>query len=225
MEIYKSEGIILQALPFQNYDQILSVFTLSEGLIKLFLKGAYSSKKGNGAFTNPLTLAEFIFTKGRSELFLCRDVHPINSFLKLRQDLPSLEAAGDLTQAILSSQLTQKPAPALYTLLQVYLEKMPEAVHPPTLNSSFRLKILRHEGLLHLSSKCSLCEAELVSCAIFEGECYCPTHAPMNALIFNPDEKKLIEQMAFCQYLSQITTLFLPPHLPSKIKHLFQEQI
>lgn len=225
MEIYKTEGIILQALPFQNYDQILSVFTFNEGLIKLILKGAYSSKKGNGAHTNPLTLAEFLFTKGRSELFLCRDVYPINSFLKLRQDLPSLEAACDLLQAILSSQLTHKPAPALYALLQAYLEKMPEAAHPPTLNSSFRLKILRHEGLLHLAAKCSHCEAEFESCAIYEGECYCPAHAPINALIFNQHEKKLLEQMAFCQYLSEIIPLFLPVHLPSKIKRLFQEQI
>lgn len=45
MEKFTAEGIVVNAIPFRNYDCILTLFTPSEGLVKFFYRGAYSKKK------------------------------------------------------------------------------------------------------------------------------------------------------------------------------------
>src|SRR5262249_2066634 len=107
------EGVIVKALPFNDYDQILTVFTEQEGMIKLIVKGAYSRKRGHGAATSPLIKAEFIYSKGRGELDNCSEISPLNAHLKLRSSWNVLQAAGSMVQAVLHTQQLHKPAPLL----------------------------------------------------------------------------------------------------------------
>ena len=58
-----------------------------------------------------------------------------------------MDSASALAQAILSSQMPLKPAPALYALLLSYVKHLPQFAQPAPLLSSFYLKTLLHEGL------------------------------------------------------------------------------
>lgn len=146
MHIHRTEGVILQSLDFQDYHQILTVFTRDEGLVKLITKRSYGKRQGT--FTTPLTQAEFIYKAGNAEIFKCQEVSIIHQHLGLRQNLVTLEAACEILKAILLTQLLHATAPQLYALLVLYLTRMPLFEDPHAITASFRLKLLKHEGLL-----------------------------------------------------------------------------
>ena len=143
----KAEGIILHMVPYRNYDQILTVFTENQGVIKLFCK---KERTPWHRFT-PLTKIECVYREGKSELCPCEDISLLDSYLSLRNHLVHLEAGCHLIQSIYKSQLLDREAAPLYQLLIYYLDRIPELSDPYLLVISFKLKILQYEGLLNLS--------------------------------------------------------------------------
>lgn len=152
MEIQKAEGIVIQAIPFQDYDLILSIFTPNFGLVKLFVKAARKRKSVIPAVLEPFTHAEFLFTEGRGELGKFREASIIHLNLGLRNNLDCLNAASEILQAIYHSQLYGKEVGKLFALVLIYLRELPHATFPTSISRSFYLKLLRHEGLMNISS-------------------------------------------------------------------------
>jgi len=160
MQTYLSEGIILHALNFREFDQIVTVFTENEGLIKFFAKRGNANK--NKMKSLPLTRAEFVYTIGKSELYSLTEISPKEHYLQLRQNLKTLNKACDCLKAILKTQMLHKPAPFLYKLLTAYLSKIPDFLNNEALDSSFHLKILQHEGILDLESNSYFSSDQLI---------------------------------------------------------------
>lgn len=221
MQSYRTEGIILQTLNFQDFDLIASVFTPS-GLIKLIIKGANHTRR-NPSKPAPLTFGEFVYTQGKSELFKCTEFSIIKQFPAIRTSLPALEAACDVLQAIIESQLPHKPAPDLYLLLLWTLSKLPSCTDPHALSSSFRLKLLKHEGLLKLQLQCSVCEKSLLKAFIASGETFCQEHAPHHNLSLNEEEVRLLSGLLEFLTFSDVATVQLPLPLREKLKILFTQ--
>jgi DNA repair protein RecO (recombination protein O) len=221
MDIFNTEGIVLHALPFRDYDQILTVFSAEHGLTKFIVKKAFSGK-GRRPVASSFTQAEFTYSKKKSELLLCHEIEILNQHLPLRQELNSLEASCEMLQAILASQWAEKPAPDLYLLLIAYLKKIPDACDPFVVSASFRLKVLKYEGLFRIQSFCAACCLSLVDGCFLLSESFCGQHAPPSAIGFSREEILVVEQLLTCQYLSQLVSLSIPSSLSSKIKQLFQ---
>lgn len=224
MQKLKTEGVILHALPFRNYDSILTLFTPEEGLIKLFFRGAYSKKKGYGAATTtPLSIVEVIYTKGRGDLFSCVDIAVLHHNLALRNTLTTLEAGCEMLQCISYTQQPGKSAPELYQLLVYYLTKLPLIPTPTLITSSFRLKLLRYEGLLALLSHCCVCATPLNDTWIYGSEAFCPSHTPSQSLSITKEEREIIESLAFCRDFNQLKENKVTALLSQKICRLFDE--
>lgn len=223
MQTFRTEGIILHTLRFQDYDQILTVFTPGEGILKMMVKGAFSQKNGKGAKTAPLSRAEFIYARRKGELFSCREISMLNPHLNLRLNIELLEAASDILQATSCSQMPHKAAPDLYKLLLIYLEKLAVLPDPQVLSTSFRLKILRHDGLWHLPSSCTTCQEPLQTRYFLAGESFCRRHAPPFTIEFSDEEGKTLEELAYAQTFAQLAKVFLPLEMPFKVKQLFQD--
>jgi DNA repair protein RecO (recombination protein O) len=223
MHIHKTEGVILQALNFQDYDKILTVFSPDEGIVKFIVKGASRSKSHVKGLTEPLTHAEFVYTKGKSELYKCQEISAINSNHSLRLSLPVLEAACDLLQAILSSQFPHTPAPQLYKLLNSYLERLNQMQDPHLLATSFRLKLLRHDGLLKFDTYCAACSQPLNDCSTSIGEFYCRTHAPEYSIAFSESDAAMMFILAHCKTFAELIDLPITPTFRLKIIQLFKE--
>jgi DNA repair protein RecO (recombination protein O) len=194
MTAKRAEGIILQTLKYQDYDQIATVFTMDHGILKFFVKGAYRSQ--NGKNTSPLARAEFIYTQGKSTLYNCKEVSLLNTYLNLRNNLTHLEAGIDLLKAVLESQMESKPAPELYKLLIMYLEKIPVIPDPWVLAASFLLKILRHDGLLAFDQS-------------HESE----------------EEQLLIQLLAFTRSFADLSSIQITPEFYQKIRALFAKSL
>ncbi len=192
------EGVVINATTFQERDRIISLFTPEEGLVKLVVKGAFSPQKGQGSTSTPLSQIEAICTKGRSELYTCRDLSVVQSNVALRQNLATLDAACDILQTIAATQQPGKAAPELYQLLIAFLTKLPLAPNPLAISTSFRLKTLHYEGLLEISPDFNM------------------------GTLLNSAEKQTVMHLAFSRDFSQIASQPVDVALAAKVKHLFQ---
>lgn len=146
MTIHRIPGVVLNTIPQKEYDILFTLFTPA-GLMKFYAKGGSGNRRGLKSLLTPLTEAEIVFKESVREIHTCLEGSPLNIHLSLRERLDNLQAAGDMVQAILASQWLGKPAPDLYNLLVYSLNKIPQARDPWVLAMSFRLKILRHDGL------------------------------------------------------------------------------
>lgn len=218
MKIHKTEGLILQALNFKDYDQILTVFTPEEGLVKFIVKKSLSSK---GNATSPLTRAEFVYTKGKSNLYTCKEISIIHLNLELRKKIEWLKTAFQLISSIQDMEIEQRPSDALYTLLIRYLSNIPSTLNFFSLESSFRLKILKHEGLYPFDPVCSECGELLKNLSILRTECFCELHRPPGSVFFHEEELGLMEQMANSRSFSQLNHLPTSLSLKNKIDAIF----
>lgn len=223
MTNFKTEGIVIHALPFRNSDCILTVFTPLDGLIKLFFRGAYNAKKGNIGATAPLSVVEIVYAKGRSDLYPCIEIMVTNSHLALRQNFSVLEAACELLQSVAMTQQPEKSAPELYQLLLRYLSRLPDIAAPQIITTSFRLKLMRYEGVLAFLSHCSICGETLKDAWIQSNEAFCSSHQPEKAIFLTKEERNLVEHLTFCRDLTLIANLSMPSLLAEKICHLFTE--
>lgn len=219
MEIYKTEGIILNTLLYRDYDVIATVFSRDYGIIKLFIK---SSLKKNGGFIEELTRAEFVYTASKSELMPCQEITLVQSSLRLRQQLGPLEAACDMLMAIQKSQYPLKPAPKIYQLMTNYLIQLPTFSNPEALRASFKLKLLRHEGLFTLQHNCKSCEKELHAYTFCHGAFFCSEHAPESGLHFSREEADILILLGFSQDYAQLNLASISSYFQTKINTLFQ---
>ena len=225
MQTHRTEGVILQALKFKDYDQILTVYTPNMDLVKFIVKGALRPKYNQGALTAPLSHVEFVYRQGKSDLLISEEISLLNQHLALRQSIDKLEAACDLLQALNVSQMAHAPAPDLYKLFVSYLDKLAVHADPWTLATSFRLKILSHEGRLGLSQSCTVCQNVLQAIHLYDGECYCALHAPVQSIEFEAEERELLFALAFSRTHSQLAPLRPSPAVRHKVKLLFQALI
>jgi DNA repair protein RecO (recombination protein O) len=221
---YTSEGIVLHTLKFRDYDQILTIFTCEEGIIKLLRHGAYRPK--HKVWVEPTLRAEFIYEKGRSEIFRCREVSLLQQYLPLRNSLEQLNVTHALLKVIMVTQHPLAAAPALYQLLCAYLDKLCEAdCIPLSLLCSFYLKLLHHEGHLPKVFHCSTCQMPLNSCYLQQGECFCAHHAPPLAIPLSHEELQMVAILLQSRSFAAIMSISLPVVLARKIATLLQSTL
>jgi DNA repair protein RecO (recombination protein O) len=202
--IQLTEGIVLNAILYKEYDRIITLFSSQLGLIKLFMKGTKKSHSLHSVLAAPFTIGEYYFSQGRGDLNRFQDGTLKTQNLRLRDSFECLQTASFMSDALLKSQWPGKPAPQLYYLFQNFLDKLPRIDQPRHLLPSFFLKLLRHEGLLHFSTTCSLCQTKLKEIFRYGGECFCCIHAPLGACLFNEEEEKKLLIFAYSRSFSEI---------------------
>lgn len=221
---HKTEGIILRATPFRDYDHILTLFTPDAGLIQLMVYGSQSKKKGGQALYMPLIKVESVYQEKGGEIFSCKELSLIDSYPYLRKELRYLEAACDLLKCVSGSQLNGKPAPLLYLLLSRFLEKIPEAQFPEVLAAAFRLKILMHEGVATFPFVCSSCQELLLTEGFTSNaEGWCFNHRPPASLAWNQTQLETIYRLASSRSYQEICAEEATPQLMVQITRFFEE--
>lgn len=217
----KTQGVTLQSIPFEEKARIITVFTKENGLISLIIKGISQKKPSLITLCNPFCLADFIYLKGRSDIFFLKDATILNEHLFLRKNLEYISSAYSMAKAILDSQLPHKPSPDLFLLFLKYLEKIPSFASQENLVCSFLLKLLNHEGLIHLKKTCNICEKE--ASLLYKGESLCPDHQIEHVQNFNLQEFKTLLDLAFTKNFSDLEKIEQHPGLKEKTLMVFQE--
>lgn len=214
MEEEKTEGLLLQAIPCLGSQKILKVLTREGGLISLIAK-----KKSLLPMTNPFLIAEWIYKKGKGEIHHLVDASLSHDFSDLRCDFATIAAAGQIAQDLLRSQYPEKAGSGPYLLTTAYLQKLPHFSSPEILISSFRLKLLMHDGLLALQNECANCGSQATS--LLEGESYCTHHATNHSILFLPNEWESLHQLTYARHFQILKEIEIDPLLHEKIKKIF----
>lgn len=223
MLLEKTQCITLQSIPYKERQSIISVYTKDQGIISLIIKGISEKKTAFLSLNTPFCLADIIYRKGRSDIYLLHDATILDENLLLRKDLSFINSAYILAKAILDSQMPHKKAYSLYALLDTYLKKIPFTSSQEGLIISFLLKLLKHEGLINLSQKCNLCNE--TASFIFKGECLCPQHASMHAHDFSMEEFKNMEELSNVKTFSELDNIACSSNLKEKTLNLFKDLI
>ncbi len=159
----REEGIVLQTRDYREREKIITMLSEQSGVINLIVKGISSKSYDKNACAQLFCRADYIYRRGRSDLFRYIDATLIEPHHYLRNALSTLKCAGSLGHIILKSQMPGKPSPQLYQLFRSYLQKLKTAHNFEALLTSFYLKLLKHEGIafLHEAKKRSFSESEL----------------------------------------------------------------
>jgi DNA repair protein RecO (recombination protein O) len=222
MPLEKTEGIILHSFPIRDYDQILVLYTRDRGLLSVVVKAARSKKRGLSSTVAPITRVEIVYKPGREDLHSCREISPLNYHLFLRDDINKLSAACELVKAVRTSQGVEKPSPPLYSLLRAFIERVEISSSLGALSTAFRLKILKHDGLLHFDSACSACQSALDEHYFFKGEPFCSIHCPPGGVRFQKGQFNTLSNLLDARQFASIESLQLPDDLVSDVKSLFE---
>lgn len=222
MQEEKTEGIVLRSQDYKERHRIITLFS-PQGLISLIVKGISQKNARLLALTTPFSYGEYIYRQGNSELFRFQDGTLLNDYFTFRQHLKFLDAAGTLANAVLSSQMAGKPAPALFALYKSYHSQVASFDDPMPLTASFFLKLLKYEGLLSISAHCSSCGAG-AQC-LSNGESLCSQHADKDAIAFSFQEWEILLSLDSAQQFSALRSFSIPSHLPQKIQTLFLSRL
>lgn len=215
-ELHTTEGVILRSIPFRDSSKIITLFTEDVGIIKVF----YNTRTRDGGA--PLTKVELIYRERSGDIFSAYEMTPIDYFPHLRKELHTLQAAAELLEIIQTSQWLGKSAPRLYSLLCFYLNKISFITDPNTLTSSFKLKLLVHDGLLHLPFLCSLCGEPLHNEAYgIDSDMRCTSHHLAHQSVWSKDELALLAQLTFSESYKAMAQIHVPDSLKKKIDTLF----
>ncbi|CUI16021.1 DNA repair protein RecO [Candidatus Protochlamydia naegleriophila] len=225
-DFHTAEGIVVKVIPFRDYDQILVVFTREAGVIKVLHKGSRSKKRGVQGLCMPLTRIEVVYKEKKGEIFSCHELAHLGSYHALRHELSHLNAACDLLQVIYQTQLIGKPAPQLFALLKLYLEKIPSISSPCLLTTSFRLKLLKHEGVSAYPLACSHCLYPLLKEAfVYQGEAYCRDHRVAGSYALQEMELGVLYKLMVCQSYQELAQTELLPQTKTKLERYFRERM
>ncbi len=222
MNLLRTEGLILRSIPYQDYDQILTLYTETYGLVSGLVKAARSKRKGQSAQISPLTKLDLILKPGRQELYSIRELSTLHHHLFLRKRKDDLNAACTLAQILLMSQPLEKPSPPLYRMLIKTIERIPDCGSLAALIAAFRLKVLRHDGLLDLSDRCGTCDALLSEPRLSGGELFCPLHAPHQSLPISCRELEQMKTLTASKRFQDIESIPISAGFSETVKKTFE---
>ena len=221
--LHRRHGVILSSAPYRERDALLSLFT-EKGLMRMVVTGA--NRRRQRKQTAPFTQGEFTYVQGRDTLHTCKEITPHTMHLPLRSCYTTLAAACTIARALKLSQLPEKAAPRLFSLLVAYLDALPHAVHAATLAASFQLKLLSHDGLLLLSNRCTACNSTINDAFhYYGGEPFCRFHAPFGAFLFSQQEGQLLLTLATSRSFREVGAIALPPQLTQRITAFFSAHL
>ncbi len=215
-EEVRTEGVILRAAPYEERCQLLTVFTPRAGMVRLIGRQGGVSKMAPG-----LSLADLLYRKGRSDLMRLLEWSPLNLYPEMRLELPRLEAAWGMVGALLHLLLEGRPAPKLYALFTSYLSALGKIERPELLLASFRLKLLRHEGLISFGPHCSLCHKEAAR-GWLDGAPFCEEHGKGSRFLFSEEDWESIVHLAAARSFEQLSAVILSHSLQTRIHELVE---
>lgn len=210
------EGILLQSTPYLESRRIVKIFTKNNGLLSLI----GNSKKLS--LTTPFCKAEWIYKQTPGDLFSLKEASLLNPYMNLRESYEKLKSAGSIANDLLRSQLAYKESSKLYSLLSACFEHL--SYNPTAIAQSFRLKLLRLDGLLHLQPFCMECEKEALD--LTEGQSTCSNHAAQGKRAgFTQTEWQQVLSLGLAKRFSDLKELLLSQELLKKLDSLFKERI
>ncbi|OGW90151.1 MAG: DNA repair protein RecO [Omnitrophica bacterium RIFCSPLOWO2_01_FULL_50_24] len=157
MAIIKDEGYVLKRSLIRETSLLVTLFTRSNGKIKILLKGIRTSKRSQSAACEPFThLAIVYYEKLKSDIHLGSDVGILNAHSELRSRLDLLSHTSYVTESVDRLFSFHDPQADVFTLLGDTYRAMSQ-FKPEQVVRVFGVKLLQKVGWLPVLTQCAVC--------------------------------------------------------------------
>ncbi|WP_246566337.1 DNA repair protein RecO [Tissierella simiarum] len=200
----KTQGIVLKEIRFKETSKILNIYTKKFGRIHAMARGAYKPKSQLIANTQPFSLNEYDFYKGKNFYYITQaDI--IDSFYSIRENMEKLIYGYYMLELVEKSTPEEEENEKLFLLLEKGLRVLSK-LDKDFLKFivSYELKFISFLGYKPYIEKCVVCKNEDTSnikFSIKEGGIICS-----NCSIMEPYSERMDKYM----YEVMKTLLYTP---------------
>ncbi|GAJ03578.1 unnamed protein product, partial [marine sediment metagenome] len=103
--LYKTEGIVLKSIEYQEADKIVTIYTKDYGKITAIAKGVRKTKSKFGSSLEILTYSIFLFYKGRN-LDIVSQTEILESFFSTSKEVIKFAFAANCVEVV--NRLTEE---------------------------------------------------------------------------------------------------------------------
>ena len=161
MAVYKSKGIVLRSIRYGEADRILDLYTRDSGLVSGIAKGIRRTKSRFGGRLEPLSCVDFLAYEGRT-LDTITQVEVLRSFHGVREDLGSLEAAGNMVGVVRAFSGGDEADRRIFNLLYHALDALEgRGSGFESIGAAFSLKLSGLAGYTPRLDACVSCDENL----------------------------------------------------------------
>jgi len=154
--LYKTEGIVLKSMEYQDADKIVTIYTKDYGKISAIAKGVRKTKSKFGSSLEILTYSIFLFYKGRN-LDIVSQTEILESFFSTSKEVIKFAFAANCVEVI--NRLTEEREIniGLFNLLKEVLHYLKESNDPKLLTLSFKWQTMSILGYRPSLDHCCRC--------------------------------------------------------------------
>lgn len=150
-------AIVLRSQVFQERDRLVTVLTEHHGKLGGIAKGAVHSRRFGGTL-DLFTCSQLRFKETQGELVRIDEANLRRDFLKLREKLENISAAGYFADLVLRLTEDRHPAREVFLLLAHYLYLLEEHTATFEIVRSFEIKLLERLGWAPVLEECVGCQ-------------------------------------------------------------------
>mgnify|MGYP006292557651 CR=1 FL=1 len=149
MAVVSDDALVLDALPFRDRHQLVSILTRRHGVVRGVLRGARGGKAPRRAATEILSLVHCTYHQGaQAELATVRTIEIETSSYPLACDLDRVAAAAVVAELLLTFCPPSEPATVAFRLGRSLLHALLEGAPPRTVVAYAQLWVLWIAGLM-----------------------------------------------------------------------------
>ena len=158
MPLVKTTAIILKSRKWGEADRIVTFYTKHLGKIRGVARGARRLKSRFGAALEPFTLCHLnLFEKPGDSLFRISHVDLVESFQRLREDLPLMASAARMVNVVAAVTPDGDSDPHLFHNLEQGLLSLNRSGDPAFTALLFQIRLLGLTGFRPQTDHCAAC--------------------------------------------------------------------
>lgn len=151
-------AIVLRSQPFKERDRLVTFLTEKHGRISGIAKGAIHSRRYGGTL-DLFACSQIRYKETNSDLVRIEEANLRRDFLKIRENLENVSAAGYFADLCLRLTEERHPVREVFLLLAHYLYLLEEQRATFEIVRSFEIKLLEKLGWAPVLEECVNCEA------------------------------------------------------------------
>lgn len=168
MEEIKDKVIVIKSTKIKEADKMVSLFSLSSGLIKAKLVGVLKPNAKLKFLTQPFCFAEVSLVK-KGDFYTVTGAYPIETFFGITSDLDKFQAASCVLEILESFSLSENSYPEVFvSALKTFeiIEFENENIKPILIK--FMLDVFKNAGYGFILDKCSECGSKILTKPYFD---------------------------------------------------------
>jgi len=154
--LYKTEGIVLKSMEYQEADKIVTIFTKDYGKITAIAKGVRKTKSKFGSSLEILTHSVFLFYKGRN-IDIVSQTEILESFFSTSKEVIKFAFAANCVEVVNKLTEEREINIDLFNLLKEVLHYLRESNDPKLLTLSFKWQTMSILGYRPSLNHCCRC--------------------------------------------------------------------